>query len=302
MNAQGDAARLSLVPDLAQRAAMSPEAANGADRAVVRLGAFLGPVLGGVLIAVIGASNVLFIDTVTFLTSAALVGFGVPSNANHSPTVPTPARGGYLADLIAGLRVVRRTKVTLSMILIATGSNFLNVPLVAVILPVYARDVYGSAATLGVILGAYGAGAFMGTLAFGAVGHRLPRRRTFIACWVISPLIVYGVLSATPPLVVVASVGVIAGVVAGPINPLYMMTIQDHTPPEMRGRVFGALTALAQAGVPAGSVLAGIFVQSFGIVPTLVGMGVAVLVVTSSMFVNPALQQMDARGTPAPGW
>lgn len=47
MNALGDAARLSLVPDLARRAGMSAEAANGADRAVVRLGSFLGPLLGG---------------------------------------------------------------------------------------------------------------------------------------------------------------------------------------------------------------------------------------------------------------
>jgi predicted MFS family arabinose efflux permease len=294
MNSQGDAARLSLVPDLAQRAGMSPEAANGADRAVVRLGSFLGPLLGGFLITLIGASNVLFIDAVTFLLSAALVAFGVPSDANR-PKGVAPVHRGYLSDLVAGWRLVRRTKVALTMILIATGSNFLNVPLIAVVLPVYAKEVYGSAATLGIMLGAYGAGTFGGTALFGAIGRRLPRRGTFIACWVISPLVIYAVLSLTPPLAIVVLAGIVAGLVAGPINPLYMMTIQERTPPEMLGRTFGSLTALAQAGVPLGSVLAGVALQVFGLVPTLMGMGVIVLGITLSMLVNPALRQMDAR-------
>lgn len=202
-------------------------------------------------------------------------------------------RRGYLADLIAGWRLVRRTKVALSMILIATVSNFLNVPLIAVVLPVYAHQVYGSAATLGIMLGAYGAGTFAGTALFGAIGRRLPRRGTFIACWVAAPLIIYAVLAATPPLLVVVPAGILAGLVAGPINPLYMMTIQDSTPPHMLGRTFGSLTALAQAGVPFGSVLAGVAVERLGLVPTLVGMGVIVLAITSSMLVNPALRAME---------
>ena len=62
----------------------------------------------------------------------------------------------------------------LSMILVATVTNFLDVPLLTVVLPVYARDNYGSAASFGGIVGALAAGAFLGTLVFGAVGRRLP--------------------------------------------------------------------------------------------------------------------------------
>jgi hypothetical protein len=40
------------------------------------------------------------------------------------------------------------------MVLVATVTNLLDVPLIAVVMPVYARDTYGSAASLGIIVGA----------------------------------------------------------------------------------------------------------------------------------------------------
>jgi MFS family permease len=44
VNAQGDTARYALVPYLADRARMPIERANGADRAIVRLGQVVGPI------------------------------------------------------------------------------------------------------------------------------------------------------------------------------------------------------------------------------------------------------------------
>ncbi len=60
------------------------------------------------------------------------------------------------------------------------------------------------------------------------------------------------------------------------------------------GRTFGTLTALAYAGMPMGLILAGVVVEAVGLVPTIVGMGTIHVVVTVSMFFNPALRQMDA--------
>jgi MFS family permease len=48
-------------------------------------------------------------------------------------------------------------------------------------LPVYARTIYGSPASLGLAIGAFGAGALTGSLLFGAVGRGWPRRPTFLA-------------------------------------------------------------------------------------------------------------------------
>jgi predicted MFS family arabinose efflux permease len=84
LNAQGDTARYALVPFLADRARMPIERANGADRAIVRLGQVVGPIVGGILIAAIGAANVLFVDAATFLVSAILVTVG----CRGPPTAP----------------------------------------------------------------------------------------------------------------------------------------------------------------------------------------------------------------------
>jgi hypothetical protein len=70
--------------------------------------------------------------------------------------------------------------------------------------------------------------------------------------------------------------------------------IQEHTPPQMLGRVFGALTALAQAGIPVGAVLAGLAVQQLGLVPTILVTGAIYLLVSLAMVFNRSLHQMDA--------
>jgi MFS family permease len=297
-NAPGDSARFALVPALAVRARMPRERANAADRAIGRLGQLVGPLIAGILIAVIGATNVLLVDAATYAFSAALVAVVVPAVASAGAEVEARRKRGYLPELLEGLRFVRTNALILSIILLATLTNFLDVPLVQVVLPVYARTFYGSAASLGLMLGALAAGALAGTLLFGAVGRRWPRRLTFLACFVTGPLLVYGSLAATPPLAVVVAAGALGGLIAGPINPLYETVIQERTPPPMLGRVFGTLNALAQAGIPFGAVLAGFAAEGLGVVPTIVGMGAIYLVATVGMFFNPVLRQMDAAGQP----
>ena len=320
-NAQGDTARYALVPALARRAAMPMERANAADRAIGRMGQLVGPPLAGVLIALIGAANVLFVDAATFSISAALVAVGVSSVVTGSARIEPEGKRGYLSDLahgvppaassdakteagegkpgyfselVEGLRFVRANRLLLSMILIATVGNFIDIPLISVVIPVYAKTFFGSPESLGVVLGAFGAGALAGTLLFGAVGGNWPRRLTFLTCYVTGPLIIFGTLATTPPLGVLVVAAAVAGLIFGPINPLYTTVIQEKTPPEMLGRTFGVLVALALAGIPVGSALAGLVVEAAGIIPTIVGMGAIYLAVTLGMFLNPALRQMDA--------
>jgi MFS family permease len=89
--------------------------------------------------------------------------------------------------------------------------------------------------------------------------------------------------------------GFVGGLLFGPINPIASTVIQEHTPPAMLGRVFGALTALAQAGIPIGAVLAGVVVQQVGLVPTILGMGALYLLVPLGMFINRSLRQIDTQ-------
>ncbi|CAA9466152.1 MAG: hypothetical protein AVDCRST_MAG58-3500 [uncultured Rubrobacteraceae bacterium] len=78
---------------------MSRERANS----VVRIGSLVWPLLAGFLIALVGASNVLFVDADTFTASATIVALGVPKRAGREATVAAADERGYASDLALGV-------------------------------------------------------------------------------------------------------------------------------------------------------------------------------------------------------
>jgi MFS family permease len=293
VNAQGDTARYALVPALAERAAIPIERANGIDRAAVRFGQVGGPLIGGLLIAWMGATNVLFVDVGTFTASALLALVGIPALVDATGRDVQRRERDYRGELREGLRFIKRTPAILWMALVGLIANFFDKALLAVIAPVYADRVYGSATSLGLLVGAFGIGAFSGSLLFGAIGRNWPRRLTFLTCFTVGPLVIYGTLAMKPPLAFAVVAALVAGLLFGPINPIFTTVIQSHTPPMMLGRVFGTASALAQAGIPVGATLAGVVVQQAGLIPTIVGMGSIYVGLILTMFLRPALHGMD---------
>ena len=120
----------------------------------------------------------------------------------------------------------------------------------------------------------------------------------FLSCYVVGAALIYGTLALSPPLAVAIIAAIAAGLAFGPVNPIFATVTQENTPQDMLGRVFGALTAIAQAAIPIGAVMAGLAVQGAGLIPTIAGMGVIYVVLTIGMFFNPALRGMDIRHEP----
>ncbi len=301
INTQGDTARFAMVPSLAGRAGMSIERANAAERAINRFGQIAGPVTAGVLIALLGAINVLWLNAATYLASALLIGLAVrdvspadPALRPASSSEGQAGRGGYFRELVEGIRFVRQQRVLLAMVLLVAFGNVLDAPLVSVVLPVYAASLFESSTALGVLVSAIGAGALAGTLLFAVTGRRLPRRRTFLTAFALAPLIGYATLVATPPLLIAVAGVAIAGVVSGPINPILLTVVQERTPPHLAGRVFGTLSALAGIGVPVGLVVVGLIVEQVGVVTTIAVMGVLYVAVMLGMNLNRSLRDMEA--------
>jgi len=293
LDAPGHTARQSLVPDLAGRARMRIERANAAFQGIQHASFLLGPPLAGVLIAVFAPSNVLWIDAATFVVSAALVFALVPSLAPRPGTTAELRRvGGYLAELAEGITFIRRNRLVFWMFGIGVVANFLVLPLFAVVLPVYAKQTYGSAVNLGLMLGGFGGGALSGTVLYGAVGHLLPRRATLVSAIVVMGL-PFWVLVATPSLVATMGALFVAGFALGPPNPLTYSVLQERTPPRMLGRVLGAGVSLSMVAVPVGVVLCGFALEIFGLRLTLAGISVCYLAVGFLSFFTPALRELD---------
>ena len=293
LDAPGHTARQSLVPDLAGRAGMGIERANSAFQGIQHASFLFGPPLAGLLITLFAPGNVLWIDAATFVVSAALVAALVPPTASRSGTAAGIRRSGrYLAELAEGVTFIRRDRLVVWMFGIGVVANSLVLPLFVVVLPFFARQTYGSAVDLGLMLGGFGSGALAGTVLYGIFGHLLPRRATLVSALVLLGLPLW-VLVAAPSLGAAIGALFVAGLALGPPNPLMYSVLQERTPPQMLGRVLGAGVSLSMVGAPVGMVLCGYALEILGLRPTLAGISACYLAVGILSFLSPALHDLD---------
>jgi len=176
----GATARQVLYPDLAERAGIPPERANAWYQAVSRAAQLVGPPLAGLSIALVGTANVLWLNAASFAVSATLFAAAVPAVTRPAPT---SAPGSYLADRRDGARFLFRDRLLRLLTWTISLTNLLDAALAAVVVPVFVRRTFGEGAStgLGLIFGVFSAGSPLGSVAFAAVGYRLPRRATYRA-------------------------------------------------------------------------------------------------------------------------
>lgn len=307
----GATARAAMVPELAELAQMRIERAASASDGMTRLSRFIGAPLAGVLIALMGSGNLLWIDAATFAFSALVIGRAVPAllipPATETSTADSPAAAEtdtadgqpaprrYLSGLREGFAFILRDPVLLWPTLVVLVTNMLDAGSSGVLSPVFVQQTYGNAVWLGAMVASFGGAAFIGTLVFGAIGHRLPRRLTMGICFTFGGAVRFFiiVLFASQPFAMVALLA-LCGFCIGPINPIFDTVAYERIPVALRARVFGVLTAGAMVGAPLGGLLAGVIVPGIGIIPTMLLFGSVYLVATTSLLVIPSLRGMDA--------
>lgn len=291
LKAPGMTARSSLVPDLAIPAKMRLERANAISDGLNRVSSFIGAPLAAVMITFIGASNLLWFDALSFFISALVIGVLVP----FTPAIVASAEENpqtYLQHLREGVGYIFSSSFLLSAIATVMLTNLLDAGLSSVVAPVYIKQIFHSPLPLGLIFAAFGGAAFIGTLIFGAIGHRLPRRWTLGIAFTIGGAPRFWILLA-PILPVLIICYAITGMAIAPINPLLDTVMQETLPQKMRARVFGVVIAGAMMGTPLGAFISGYLVAWLGTPHTLMLMGAIYLLATLSFLVNPTMKQMD---------
>jgi MFS family permease len=289
LDAPGSTARSALIPELAEAANMPLERASSLLQIADRAARMIGAPLAGLLVALMGAQNVLWLDAATFAISALMIALLVPVSQTVRPT----QKQEYRSELAEGLQFLRRDRLLMVIVGTVMITNFLDAAKGAVILPVYARDIYDSAVVLGLMFGLSGGGAVLGALVYGAIGHKYSRRWVFVGAFIAVSLPIF-ILATLPPLPVVLLVQLISGIAAGPINPVLSTVEYERIPPNMRGRVFGTITAGAWMAMPLGVLLGGFAIEGVGLVPTLLIVGSCYLITTVSLAFNPVLKLMVA--------
>jgi MFS family permease len=284
----GLTARRAMLPELAEQAGWRLERMNAIFEGVTYIALLVGPAVAGLLVTFVGAANVLWVDAATFVFSAGLVRLAVPHVAvPRSSTAPS-----LVGQLTAGLRFLAHDRLLLVLAVQLAISNFLLGPLYSVILPVYARDTYGNATVFGLILASLGLGSVGGAVAYGLVGHRLGRRRLWLAGY-LAVTLDFAALVVGLPLPVVLGAFLMTGFISGPLNPLLVTVRHERIPPDMRGRVFSTFSAVAQIAQPLGMATGGAAIDVFGFTPAVVTLGGAMLILALALTRVRVLHEME---------
>ncbi len=291
LDTPGGTARAALLPELAEQAGMPIVRATSLVHVIERGARLVGAPLAGFLISIMGTANVLWLDAASFFVSAAIIGVAIaaPKLAELEEKA-----GKYFDELRDGLRFIARDSLILSIVIMVMLTNFLDAIFGGVVQPVYVKEVFGNALDLGLLIAANGGGAVIGGLIFAAIGHRLPRHATFVAAFVLTGFR-FWVYALYPSLTVLLITTVITSIGAGPLNPIIGAVEFERIPPNMRGRVFGAITAGAWIAMPLGMLLGGILTDRFGTFVMMIGLAISFLITTLSMAFIPAMKEMNRK-------
>lgn len=291
----GDAARAVLLPGVGALARAPLERTAGLFDGVKR-GATLigGPVAGG-LVAVTSPLAVLFLDAGTFAVSAALVGSFVPRRAGPESPLGKAESQTYRAALGEGFRYLLTDRLLVGIGLMVMVTNLLDQAGTAVLVPVWASDIADSPVALGVLGGAFSAGAVLGNVVVTWAGARVPRRSTLTAGFLVASAPRFLALALASSISPVLWVFVIGGIGAGGINPILGAVEYERIPQHLQARVLGALGALAWAGIPAGALVGGLGVTMLGVRGALLAAALLYLVTALAPLLFPAWQDLQRR-------
>jgi predicted MFS family arabinose efflux permease len=259
---------------------------------IERSARMVGAPLAGFLIGIMGTANVLWLDAASFFISAGIVWLVIPRIKVHSEG--QPKSGKYFDELKEGLRFIRADQLILAIVVMVMLLNFLDAIFGGVLQPVYVNEVYGSALNLGLLIAANGAGAVVGGLIFAAFGHRWPRHAIFVGAFMLTSFR-FWVYALYPPILLLVVATFISSLGAGPLNPIIGAVEFERIPPNMRGRVFGAITSGAWVAMPLGMLLGGILTENLGTYVMFIGLAIVYFFTTLSMAFIPAMKEMNRK-------
>ena len=184
-----------------------------------------------------------------------------------------------ITDLKDGVKYMIESPVIQPIMFLAFLVNLTAFPLTNGLLPVVARDVYGSDENgLGRLVATFAIGALVGSLAMAAlVKSRRPERVMMfvIVIWYVLLIVFAGSKSNAVGLPLLALIG--ASISFSMIS--MSVVLMTFTKFEMRGRVMG-VRMLAVYGLPVGLVVGGWLIERYGVQAAITGFAVGGLIAT----------------------
>jgi MFS family permease len=260
-------AQSAIVPQLLPEAQL--QAGNVFVQGTAQLSLFLGPVLAGGLIALLGqsasaastlGSGIAFgLDTLSFVASLlCLYLLRVPGVTR--PAGPQP---DVIASIREGFAYVWNRSLLRVLFLVIVAINFLVMGPLFVGIPVLAatRLVEGAAA-FGIIMSAFGGGALLGIILSNALPPLKPGQ---LGLLLLLSTALQGVAVALMPLfsstVVIAVIALLLGAANGYVKLIFFTWLQKRIPQALMGRVMSLLMFSSIGLAPVSNALAGVILQ-----------------------------------------
>ena len=227
------------------------EAGNAVTNVTRQVSLIVGPAVAGVVVAAFGTGWA-FAGDAGFLVAGAAVIAWMPAMARGRRSAAAGAapqeRTSLQAEIAAGLRYAWSDVGIRTALLVIAAVDFAASGSMQVGLPTLAHGRFAAGAVgLGVLLGAWGAGATAGAAASGVL--KRPKRIGWliigVCAWIGAGIVITGLVGSLIPAAVTLA---LAGIATGLINTYGIAWLQRRTDPAMQGRVM-SLVMMASIGL-----------------------------------------------------
>ncbi len=292
----GYTARKALIPDVAEASHMSVTRLNGIHEGVFSVGWVIGPLVGSLLIATLGAVSAFWVPFVLFLISALLIVFLHVGDAGQDAKAAREEAGeehpSAWQNAVLGVKIIWNDHALRALIIAVTILGSIYLPTEAVLLPAHFIAI-DQPQSLGLVLAALSAGTIIGAFGYGWLSQRVSRLNIARAV-LVATIVFYLPIALLPPLPLLVVAGFAIGLAWGPMQPLMNTVVQRRVEPDAQGRVYGIQTALFYALPPVFMLATGVIAERTGVMPVLIGLWVLMTIVALGVLLVKSIHDIDA--------
>lgn len=246
----------------------------------------IGPPIAGLLVAAAGAAAVFAINAVSFVAViAALLAW------KRTPSAPVTEREPLGQSVLAGIRYIRDSQ-NMRRILVRSALFAFPASALWALLPVVASQQFHLRAIgYGAVLGTVGVGAVVGAFVMARLSATLSANALLTLAALVAAA---GLLAAAYLALGVAAVLLLLAGVAW-IATLTTLTVAAHTalPEPLRARGLGMYLVILIGSQALGSLVWGVVASNYGLVVSLTGSAILLVVAAASVGVLPLLPDTD---------
>ncbi|HYF90955.1 MAG TPA: MFS transporter [Symbiobacteriaceae bacterium] len=253
----------------------------------------LGPVLGGVLVAIMSPAAVLVADGLTFLVAGVLTAFIALPPLPARPADEAEKQTSLWADMREGIRAVVDDGLIVSLVTLVAILNLLLSPL-NVVLPRVAELIGTGSASFGLMAGTLAAGSAISALTTPRLHKQYGGRTLIVAGTLLMALSFFGLAAAPGLLWAILPLFVMVGICVMLIQIPAVVILQEHVPNHLLGRVASTLEMVSQAAIPLGSAAAGLFTDQFNV--RWFFLVVSLLVLSTGLFFRNQMRRLAQEG------